>query len=196
MNKVNPHDGFQDPVCLWPRVHPSKRNSLFEPDAQPVLVGRLSVSYQMSQNRQPQHDRPWHDNACRLTQLQQGSAEETEKMLVGLLHVMPCQKDCRGEGQQAGPNGFLQGVVLERQVRESVKDGNHHLVVGIRGKLAGRLVSQVAHAGEGMEIFPAIGQFRVQGVHEGVYLSLMRLMAAANQTTVSDIAVPCDPLSE
>jgi len=81
-------------------------------------------------------------------------------------------------------------------MRESVEDGNHHLVVGIRGKLAGRLVGQVAHAGEGMEIFPTIGQFRVQGVHEGVYLSLMRLMAAANHTTICDKAVPCDPLSK
>ena len=150
----------------------------------------------MIQNHQPQHNRPRHDNACRLTQLEQGTAEEIEKMFVGLFHVMPCQKDCRGEGQQAGSNRFLQGVVLERQMRESVEDGNHHLVVGIRGKLAGRLVGQVAHAGEGMEIFPAIGQFRVQGVHERVYLSLMRLMAAANHTTVCDKAVPCDPLSK
>ena len=117
-------------------------------------------------------------------------------MLVGLLHVMPCHEYCRGEGQQGGSNRFSQRVVFERQMRESVEDGNHHLVVGIGGKLAGRLVGQVAQAGEGVEIFPAIGQFRVQGVYEGVDLSLVRLMAAANYTTVCDKAVPYDSLSK
>jgi hypothetical protein len=44
-----------------------------------------------------------------------------------------------------------------------------------------------------VEIFPAIGQFWVQGVHEGTYL---RLMAAANHTMVRDKAVLYDPLSK
>ncbi len=196
MNKVNPHDRIEDAVCLRPRVHPCKRNSLVEPDARPVLRRGLFVGYHTIQNHQPQHNRPRHDNACRLTQLEQGSAEEIEKMLVGLLHVTPCHEYCRGEGQQAVSNRFLQRLVLEGQMRESVEDGNHHLIVDIWGKLAGRLVGQVAQAGEGVEIFPAIGQFRVQGVYKIVYLSLMRLMAAVNHATVCDKAVPYYPLSK
>jgi len=82
---------------------------------------------------------------------------------------------------------------------ESVEDIYHHLVIGMRGnagKAAGRLVGQVAHAGEWVEVFPAVAQFRIEGVCEGVCLSPLRLMTAANHTPVCDRAVPCNPFSE
>ena len=63
-------------------------------------------------------------------------------------------------------------------------------------ELPSRLVGEIAYAGECVEIFPATTKSWVQGVDKLACLSFIGLVAATNDTTVCDEAVPNDALSE
>ncbi len=47
-----------------------------------------------------------------------------------------------------------------------------------------------------MDVFPAIPQFGVQGVHESGYMELVMFMVASDQTTIRDEAIPVDLITE
>jgi len=113
-------------------------------------------------------------------------------MIVRLFQERARQEDCRAVNQQSHSNGLLQMVVREREVGKPVQDGHHHFVVGLGRELTSCLVGQVAQAGKGMDIFPAIIQSRVKLVEEGGCHNSMVFMVAANQTTSGDKAVPLD----
>jgi hypothetical protein len=47
-----------------------------------------------------------------------------------------------------------------------------------------------------MDVFPAVPQFGVQGVHESRYIGLVMFMATSDQTTIRDEAIPYDIITE